>query len=217
MVVYDRTGRRSATAQSLLTQQGFENVRNLTGGVFAWIEAFGSVSPQLQPAAPPPPPPPPQPELTSADFGTEDTTTNDPVSERPNDESTFELDQGAEDSGGDDTLDEDGLSGDENVPAAVDAEEGEEAVAPEGDPGDEDWAGDDTLDEHGLSGDENVPAAVDAEEGEEAVAPEGDPGDEDWAGDEDGSARSTTSAFDQRDTTSGKICTTTCKWLLITA
>jgi rhodanese-related sulfurtransferase len=139
MVVYDRTGSRSATAQSLLTQQGFENVRNLTGGVFAWIEAFGSVSPQLQPAAPPPPP---QPELTS---DTEGTTANDPVAERPNDEATFEVDPSADDSGGDDALDEDGLGGEENVPAAFDAEEREEAVAPEGDPGDEDWGGDEDV------------------------------------------------------------------------
>lgn len=42
IVVYCRSGMRSATAQHLLLQAGFKNVRNLTGGVLAWQEAFGS-------------------------------------------------------------------------------------------------------------------------------------------------------------------------------
>jgi rhodanese-related sulfurtransferase len=42
VVVYCRSGRRSATAQGLLQQAGFKNVRNLLGGVLAWQDAFGS-------------------------------------------------------------------------------------------------------------------------------------------------------------------------------
>lgn len=41
VVVYCRSGRRSATAQGLMQQAGFANVRNLIGGVLAWQEAFG--------------------------------------------------------------------------------------------------------------------------------------------------------------------------------
>lgn len=36
IIVYCRTGRRSAMAQQLLQQFGFENVRNLEGGVVEW-------------------------------------------------------------------------------------------------------------------------------------------------------------------------------------
>lgn len=36
IVVYCRSGNRSAMAQSLLTSKGFTAVRNLTGGVVAW-------------------------------------------------------------------------------------------------------------------------------------------------------------------------------------
>ena len=42
VVVHCRSGGRSANAQAFLQQQGFKNVRNLTGGVLAWIENYGS-------------------------------------------------------------------------------------------------------------------------------------------------------------------------------
>ncbi len=41
VVVYCRSGRRSAYVQALLRQQGFRQVRNLEGGILAWIDAFG--------------------------------------------------------------------------------------------------------------------------------------------------------------------------------
>jgi rhodanese-related sulfurtransferase len=41
IIIYCRSGRRSATAQYLMQQAGFANVRNLTGGVLAWMDAFG--------------------------------------------------------------------------------------------------------------------------------------------------------------------------------
>ncbi|MBL7829037.1 MAG: rhodanese-like domain-containing protein [Saprospiraceae bacterium] len=41
IVVHCRSGARSGMAQALMTAQGFTNVRNLTGGVMAWIDAFG--------------------------------------------------------------------------------------------------------------------------------------------------------------------------------
>ncbi len=41
IVVHCRSGARSGMAQQLLQQAGFSNVRNLTGGVLAWIDAFG--------------------------------------------------------------------------------------------------------------------------------------------------------------------------------
>jgi len=41
VVVYCRSGRRSAAAQEMLKQAGLKNVRNLEGGVLAWVEAFG--------------------------------------------------------------------------------------------------------------------------------------------------------------------------------
>ncbi len=40
IVVYCRSGSRSAMAQQLLMGEGFSNVRNLTGGMLAWISAF---------------------------------------------------------------------------------------------------------------------------------------------------------------------------------
>lgn len=42
VVVYCRSGKRSAMAQHLMQQAGFQNVRNLEGGVLAWADAFGS-------------------------------------------------------------------------------------------------------------------------------------------------------------------------------
>ena len=36
-----RSGARSAMAQGLLMANGFSNVRNLKGGMLAWLEAFG--------------------------------------------------------------------------------------------------------------------------------------------------------------------------------
>lgn len=41
IVIHCRSGARSGQAQLFLQQYGFENVRNLTGGVLAWQEAFG--------------------------------------------------------------------------------------------------------------------------------------------------------------------------------
>lgn len=38
IIVYCRSGRRSAMAQELLRQAGFKNVRNLEGGMLAWQE-----------------------------------------------------------------------------------------------------------------------------------------------------------------------------------
>jgi len=41
IVVYCRSGNRSAMAQEILEQHGFSNVRNLEGGMMAWEAAFG--------------------------------------------------------------------------------------------------------------------------------------------------------------------------------
>lgn len=41
VVVYCRSGKRSGMAQRLLQQSGFSNVRNLEGGMLAWVDAFG--------------------------------------------------------------------------------------------------------------------------------------------------------------------------------
>jgi rhodanese-related sulfurtransferase len=45
IVVHCRSGGRSGMAQAMLTAQGFTNVRNLTGGVMAWLDAFGTTKP----------------------------------------------------------------------------------------------------------------------------------------------------------------------------
>jgi rhodanese-related sulfurtransferase len=45
IVVHCRSGARSGMAQAMLTAQGFTNVRNLTGGVMAWLDAFGKSKP----------------------------------------------------------------------------------------------------------------------------------------------------------------------------
>lgn len=41
VIVYCRSGKRSATVQYILQQEGFSNVRNLEGGMLAWQDAFG--------------------------------------------------------------------------------------------------------------------------------------------------------------------------------
>lgn len=41
IIVYCRSGKRSGMAQEMLRQAGFQNVRNLTGGMLAWEENFG--------------------------------------------------------------------------------------------------------------------------------------------------------------------------------
>lgn len=41
IVVYCRSGHRSQTALNLLQAAGFEQVKNLLGGVLAWQRAFG--------------------------------------------------------------------------------------------------------------------------------------------------------------------------------
>lgn len=40
VIVHCRSGKRSATAQAILQQSGFSNVRNLTGGMLDWREKF---------------------------------------------------------------------------------------------------------------------------------------------------------------------------------
>lgn len=40
IVVYCRSGRRSGRIQEFMEQAGFKHVRNLAGGMLAWIEAF---------------------------------------------------------------------------------------------------------------------------------------------------------------------------------
>ncbi len=40
IIVHCRSGARSAVAQELFRRAGFSNVRNLTGGVLQWVEAF---------------------------------------------------------------------------------------------------------------------------------------------------------------------------------
>lgn len=41
IVLHCRSGARSGMAQQFLQSVGYTNVRNLTGGVLAWQEAFG--------------------------------------------------------------------------------------------------------------------------------------------------------------------------------
>lgn len=45
IVVHCRSGARSGQAQALMQLQGFSNVRNLTGGVIAWKDAYGNAKP----------------------------------------------------------------------------------------------------------------------------------------------------------------------------
>lgn len=42
IVVHCRSGARSGKAKAFLQQMGYTKVRNLTGGVLAWAEAFGT-------------------------------------------------------------------------------------------------------------------------------------------------------------------------------
>lgn len=42
IVVYCRSGGRSAMAQAILSAHGFRHVRNLIGGMLAWQEAYGN-------------------------------------------------------------------------------------------------------------------------------------------------------------------------------
>ena len=42
LVMYCRSGARSASAQQFLLQNGFTNVKNMTGGVLEWREKIGS-------------------------------------------------------------------------------------------------------------------------------------------------------------------------------
>ena len=41
IIIHCRSGMRSGQAQAFLQQVGYKNVRNVTGGVLAWIENFG--------------------------------------------------------------------------------------------------------------------------------------------------------------------------------
>ncbi|MCB0685350.1 MAG: rhodanese-like domain-containing protein [Saprospiraceae bacterium] len=42
VILYCRSGSRSGMAQQFLQQNGFKNVWNLTGGMLAWADAFGT-------------------------------------------------------------------------------------------------------------------------------------------------------------------------------
>ena len=41
IVVHCRSGARSGQAKAIMMANGFKNVRNLEGGVLAWLDAFG--------------------------------------------------------------------------------------------------------------------------------------------------------------------------------
>lgn len=43
VIVYCRSGQRSAMAQQFLLQAGFKNVLNLKGGMLAWADKFGGI------------------------------------------------------------------------------------------------------------------------------------------------------------------------------
>lgn len=45
IVVQCKSGARSGMAQQIMQANGFTNVRNVTGGILAWQNAFGSVKP----------------------------------------------------------------------------------------------------------------------------------------------------------------------------
>ena len=42
IIVHCRSGKRSAMGQQILQMNGFTNVRNVEGGVLAWMDAFGA-------------------------------------------------------------------------------------------------------------------------------------------------------------------------------
>ena len=42
VIVYCRSGNRSGTATQFLQQMGFNNVKNLTGGMLAWQQKFNN-------------------------------------------------------------------------------------------------------------------------------------------------------------------------------
>jgi rhodanese-related sulfurtransferase len=42
IIAYCRSGNRSGIAAQILEQMGFENVKNLVGGMLAWQRSFGS-------------------------------------------------------------------------------------------------------------------------------------------------------------------------------
>jgi len=42
VILYCRSGNRSGMAQQFLLQQGFKKVLNLTGGMLAWADTFGT-------------------------------------------------------------------------------------------------------------------------------------------------------------------------------
>ncbi len=46
IIVYCRTGRRSASAVALLREEGFSNVKNLVGGIVAWAEKIDKEMPR---------------------------------------------------------------------------------------------------------------------------------------------------------------------------
>ncbi|MBK8427367.1 MAG: rhodanese-like domain-containing protein [Lewinellaceae bacterium] len=45
IVLHCRSGQRSGMAQSMMQANGFSNVRNLSGGVMAWITSYGMSKP----------------------------------------------------------------------------------------------------------------------------------------------------------------------------
>lgn len=42
IIIHCRSGARSAAAQQFLLKNEFKNVKNLSGGMLAWVDAFGS-------------------------------------------------------------------------------------------------------------------------------------------------------------------------------